>query len=31
MRRFGQLIGWGVSVALVVAVVTAFVWLAYTQ
>ena len=31
MRRWGQIAGWAVSVALVVSVVTVAVWLAYTQ
>ena len=31
MRRWGQIIGWAVSVALAVALVSAAVWLAYTQ
>ena len=31
MRRWGQIIGWAVSVALAVALVSAAVWLAYAQ
>ena len=31
MRRWGQIIGWAVSSALAVAVVSAAVWLAYAQ
>ena len=31
MRRWGQIAGWGVSVGMAVAVVSAVVWLAYAQ